>query len=596
DVYKRQGLSQSFTVNVSGDTTVEPDETMQVVLSSVDSSIYTIGPAATSTVTLTNDDSADLTVSSVPAAPVAGDAFMIQGVLDSAVQVAADGSITFTDSNSVGGDLTFTDSDSDGLISSQTERTATVSYTHASVTADIGVDYDLTAAHSLDAADFTGGDDTIAVTAKPVFTLGPGGSGPEASGAIVLTPSADKAVVGALTVTFEVSGASSADYTTNGMAPVPDGSRDGRGEVTLVDDDIVEPDETLTFTLTATANSRYTVGTSSSNTFIVRDNDTANLAVSAVGSLTQGSQGQIQGVLDDSVQVPAGETLVFTGTGADLEFADDGAGGAGGAVTRDGLLSGGELTATANWTPTTSGATTVTYTAAAQHGLVTADFTGGTASINVGARTLAVADASATLAVTETEAAQTLTINLVSGGGDLGSGQTVNIAVTSPTGAAGADYTAITTANLAATGTAHSFDISILGDTVIEPTETFTVTLTAAGSGYVVDSAKNNSVITVTDNDIANVTFFSTPANPTVGQAFTITGTLDKMVQEVSQPVEYANATSTSYLYFLDSNNDGIIGSPATELVALVEDDNVKTRMFVINTAGDFTDSLLYTS
>ncbi|MDA7988061.1 MAG: hypothetical protein MPK03_00140, partial [Alphaproteobacteria bacterium] len=588
------GLSQSFTVNVSGDTTVEPDETMQVVLSSVDSSIYTIGPAATSTVTLTNDDSADLTVSSVPAAPVAGDAFMIQGVLDSAVQVAADGSITFTDSNSVGGDLTFTDSDSDGLISSQTERTATVSYTHASVTADIGVDYDLTAAHSLDAADFTGGDDTIAVTAKPVFTLGPGGSGPEASGAIVLTPSADKAVVGALTVTFEVSGASSADYTTNGMAPVPDGSRDGRGEVTLVDDDIVEPDETLTFTLTATANSRYTVGTSSSNTFIVRDNDTANLAVSAVGSLTQGSQGQIQGVLDDSVQVPAGETLVFTGTGADLEFADDGAGGAGGAVTRDGLLSGGELTATANWTPTTSGATTVTYTAAAQHGLVTADFTGGTASINVGARTLAVADASATLAVTETEAAQTLTINLVSGGGDLGSGQTVNIAVTSPTGAAGADYTAITTANLAATGTAHSFDISILGDTVIEPTETFTVTLTAAGSGYVVDSAKNNSVITVTDNDIANVTFFSTPANPTVGQAFTITGTLDKMVQEVSQPVEYANATSTSYLYFLDSNNDGIIGSPATELVALVEDDNVKTRMFVINTAGDFTDTLIW--
>ncbi|MDA7983930.1 MAG: hypothetical protein MPJ79_07450, partial [Alphaproteobacteria bacterium] len=100
---------------------------------------------------------------------------------------------------------------------------------------------------------------------------------------------------------------------------------------------------------------------------------------------------------------------------------------------------------------------------------------------------------------------------------------------------------------------------------------------------------QGTATVTVTDNDIANVTFTSTPANPKVGQSFTLTATIDKMIQVASNPIEYTDSANESYFYIEDSDSDGIAGNPASERSVVVEDGFDVAKSFTVNTAGEYT-------
>ena len=221
-------------------------------------------------------------------------------------------------------------------------------------------------------------------------------------------------------------------------------------------------------------------------------------------------------------------------------------------------------------------------------------------TVDLEAPVLSVVAADATKEVTETEATRQVTVMLESSA-PLGTGRTVTVAVAADSDAdtvdavVDSDYTNVTTADLADTGTSHSVMIPILGDTVIEPTETFVVTISSPDeNGFTVDSTKDTSVITVKDNDIASLSFSTDPATPKAGEAFTISATIDKMVQAASNPVEYTDSANESYLYFEDSDSDGVIGKPESERTVSVEDGFDAAREFTVSAAGTFTHTLLW--
>ena len=151
-----------------------------------------------------------------------------------------------------------------------------------------------------------------------------------------------------------------------------------------------------------------------------------------------------------------------------------------------------------------------------------------------------------------------------------------------------------------------NFNVPIKGDTVIEPEETFVLTLGKVGSVYDIGT-QGTATVTVTDDDVAGVTFSTTPASPTVGVPFTVTATIDNMVQNANAPdadtaieIGFYNNTSVgdTYIYFRDGDNDGLIGDPSSELSTVAEsldiNGNSVTHSFTVSTAQ--TLNLVYES
>ncbi|MDA8031862.1 MAG: hypothetical protein MPK62_12215, partial [Alphaproteobacteria bacterium] len=124
------GTSHTFTIPVKGDQVIEADETIALTLTKV-GDVYDLGTQTAATVTITDDDTGTLTVAGPASNPQPNANFDVTGTLNSAVQVPANGSITFTDTGATSApNIVFTDSDSDGLIAANASATQSVSYTH----------------------------------------------------------------------------------------------------------------------------------------------------------------------------------------------------------------------------------------------------------------------------------------------------------------------------------------------------------------------------------------------------------------------------------------------------------------------------------
>lgn len=141
--------------------------------------------------------------------------------------------------------------------------------------------------------------------------------------------------------------------------------------------------------------------------------------------------------------------------------------------------------------------------------------------------------ASGTSSPTETDAdfTQNLAVTIT---GASASALTLNFNCVSGT-AEPADYACGTTVTIPAetTGT-FNVPVTIKGDTLDEPTDAFTVTLTA-GTGYTVNAGSETNVVTITDDDVSQVTIAAAPTTIAEGGA-DVTFTVTRSNSEASSP------------------------------------------------------------
>ncbi len=272
--------------------------------------------------------------------------------------------------------------------------------------------------------------------------------------------------------------------------------------IPVLDDTSVEGNESFTVGLIARAGS--TLGSPSTATITITDNDSA-------------SSGQVQfGLASYTVDEGVGNASVtVTRTGS-----SSGSGSVSYATSNGTALAGTDYTATSGTLTFAGGETSKTVSVPIINdttsepsetiNLTLSNPTGSVTPGSPGTTTITITDndtanpgqlqfSPAAYTVGELGISVTLTVSRINGSnGSVG----VNYATANGTAIAGIDYTGITNGTLtfASGETSKTIVVSILDDTSVETSETFTVTLTNPTGGATLGSAASANVI-ITDND-----------------------------------------------------------------------------------------------
>jgi hypothetical protein len=533
------------TVDPSTDTTVEPDETVSLTVTS--GTGYVVGSPSSASGTITNDDT-DVSVAVSPASVVEDGAtnlvytFTRVGVTSSSLTVnfnvggtatfgvspddyTQTGAATFTTSS---GSVTFAPGSSTATVTVNPETDSTVEPDETvALTLAAGTGYNV-ASPSSATGTIINDDTDVSVAVSPASVA--------EDGATNLTYTFTRAGVtsGSLTVNFSVAGSAGfgSDYTQSGAAsftPTTGTVTFSPGSSTAVvtidpsADSTVEPDETVDLTVTAGAG--YNVGSpSSASGTIVNDDTDVSVAVSPASVSEDGATNLVYtftraGVTSGSLTVnfSVGGTATFgaspndyTQTGADTFSTTSGT------VT----FSPGNSTATVTVNPETD-------TMVEPDETVDLTLTAG-AGYNVGSPssasgTITNDDTDVSIAVSPASVAEDGATNLVytfTRNGVTSGALTVNFSVggTATFGVSPNDYTETGAATFSASSGTVTFGagnstatvtVNPESDTVIEPDETVTLTLTG-GTGYNV-SSPSTATGTIT-NDDADVSVTVSPA------------------------------------------------------------------------------------
>jgi|GEM_PF-1844603 len=320
-------LSNTVTIpiEVLADNIVESDETVIVTMTNTSNSDVTIAasPNDHATVTITDDDVAELSIVSTTQATEDGTAgrFTISTtkMFDSPVTVTfavTGNAIAGTDYSSLGTTVSFPAMVADAVIFVnaandnivESDETVIVTMTATSNT-DVTI-----AATPNDHATVTITDDDVAELSIVATTQ----AAEDATNG-VFTISTTKQFDAPVTVTFTRTGTatSASDFTAIGTTVVfPAYSNTVTIPVEVIADDIVESDETLIVTMTGTSNTDVTVAASPNNaaTVTITDDDVAELSIVAT---TQAEEDATDGVFTISTtkQFDAPVTVTFAGTG-----------------------------------------------------------------------------------------------------------------------------------------------------------------------------------------------------------------------------------------------------------------------------------------
>ncbi|MGR4001439.1 MAG: hypothetical protein OD811_06615 [Alphaproteobacteria bacterium] len=232
----------------------------------------------------------------------------------------------------------------------------------------------------------------ISLPAKPVLSVPSTESVSEGSDVtitVAIAPTTRQDVEGKFTYIAGTAGA--ADYSgEGGVFTIFATDPDGAFQVATPDDEIVEAEETFTFTITADDPALADVSaTAGTTTVTINDDDIATLtaSVATTGDVFVGDTVALTGVLDKRVAVGTLTTLTFRDAtnNASIVFTDD---------NGDGLLNSAErMRGVGTWVATDANATkTLNFVAVAPFpvGMTVAKFTGDTADVVVasGARSL----------------------------------------------------------------------------------------------------------------------------------------------------------------------------------------------------------------
>ncbi|HVI49040.1 MAG TPA: Calx-beta domain-containing protein [Chitinophaga sp.] len=375
-------------------------------------------------------------------------------------------------------------------------------------------------------------------------------------------------------VTYTVAGTATpgTDYQPiTGTIVIPAGQNSVAVPVNVIDNTVIEPDETVILSITGGSDAQFTYTVASgggSATVTITDNDYANnskvvlltkvsdaveggvkgqyrvslqpgvtssedvvISFTLGGTATSGTDYNLLGVPTGKIVIPAGANEVFI----DVDAANDG------------IIEGPETVIL-----------TLTNAASASYPF-TIDPSGNGATVNI--IDANAASSTPIQVITGTNAAEpatkgTFTVKLA---GSATSAFPVTIGYRiSGTAISGVDYQALGNIEIPANTNSITVDLNVLDDQIIEPTETMTITLLSGsakdGSGnafiFPPDPANNNVTVNIADDDAAipgnrvlKVVKTTDAAEPATNGAYT-----------VSLPTGYTSSTDITLTYNMTGN------------------------------------------
>jgi hypothetical protein len=514
--------SATVTVTPIDDTLVEPDETVVATLSA--NAAYTLGAAASATITIQSDDVA------LPVVTIAAtDAVATElGLTTGQYTVTRSGATTaaLTVNYTVGGTAT-AGSDYVTLVGSvQIPAGATTATITVTPIDDLLVEPDETVVVTLAAnAAYTVGAAASAtvtiqsdeVTTLPTVTIAATDAIATEAGPTTgqYTVTRTGATTAALTVSYTVGGTATAgsDYVAlAGSVQIPAGAASATVTVTPINDTLVEPDETVVATLGA--NAAYLVGPPSSATVTIQSDDLPTVTIAATDAIaTEAGLTTGQYTVTRTGATTAALTVNYTVGGTATAGSDYLA------LAGSVQIPAGAASATITVTPIDDLLVEPDETVVATLAANAAYVVGAGASATVTIQSNDVALATVSIAATDaiaTEAGLTTGQYTVTRTGATTAALTVNYTV-GGTATAGSDYVTLPgSVQIPAGATSATITVTPIDDTAVEPAETVVVTL-GANAAYTLGAAAS-ATVTIQSNDVvAAVTLTVASTNPANG-------------------------------------------------------------------------------
>ena len=542
--------SKTVTVSVTGDTTDEPNETVQVTLSGATNSTIS---TATGTGTITDDDNAPTVTLALSRTAItesgATNSATVTASLDRASSAVTNITVSAAaGTDTVAGDFSLSSSKTLTIAAGNTSSTGTVTVTAVDNTVD---EPDKSVTVSGSAANSQGIIQPSAVTLaitdddgaptlsidSPTVTEGDSGS-INLTFTVTLSPASGRQV----TVQYADAGTGSAtsgtDYTalTAGTLTFAAGDTSKTVTVSVTGDTTDEPNETVQVTLSGPTNAAMSA-TAGTGTGTITDDDAipkVTLALSRT-SITESGANNSTTVTASLDRASSAATTVTVSATAGTD-----------AVSGDFSLSGNKTLTIAAGSTSSTGEVTVTAVDNTRDEPDKSVTVSGSASNTQGI----TQPAGVTLAITDDDGAPTLSIGSVSvAEGDSGSANLTFTVTLSPasgrevtvgyadagtgTATSGTDYTALTAGTLtfAAGDTSKTVTVAVTGDTTDEPNETVLVALSSPTNATVSSTAGTGTGTITDDDDAPTVTLAlsrSSIAESGSTNSTTVTASLDR--------------------------------------------------------------------
>ena len=555
--------TQQVTVNVTGDTAAEADETFAVNLSSAANATITDG---TGQGTIVNDDGVpSITIGDASAAEGAGTVSFTVTLSEPPAQTVtvnyatASGVATApADFTAASGTLTFTPAGPTTQNVVVTIAQDTLSEAAETFAVNLSAPVNATIADGQAVGTITD-DDPLPVLSVSDAVATEGNSG---TANLVFTVSLAPVSGQSVTVNYATANGTAtagSDYTaSSGSLTFAAGETAKTVTVLVAGDTAVEPNEGLSLLLSTPGNA--TIGDDTGVGTITNDDLPVVSIAPPPAAITEGNAGTTPATFTVSLSAAAGSTVTvnyttvagsaaagtdFTATSGTLTFL---AGETSKTVPVDVL---GDVTLETNETfsVTLSGPTGATLGTASATATIANDDAGPT--ISIGDVTVTEGTGSAVNAVFTVTLSQASALTT-----------TVGYTVAGVTAVAGTDFTAVAPGTLTFTPgvTTQQLTVSVLGDSLDEGDETFTVTLTSPTNATILDGS---GVGTIVDND-APPTIGVGNATVTEGNSGTVNAVFTVSLSSasglpVSATVNTANGTATA-----GSDYTAIVGGTVT--------------------------------
>ncbi len=566
------GSSANITVTINDDALDEPDETVIVTLDTPTNA--SLGTPSSHTLTITDNDA-------TPALSIAGSASVAEGnsgTVNATLSVtlsAASGQTVSVQYTTADGTATTADGDYQGVASPQT-LTFTPGQTSQSITIPVNGDtkyetnetFTVTLASPTNATITSGaGTGTVTITnddSQPTVSFTSAGQTvAESAGTATITAQLSNPSYQDVSVPFTTGGTATQgagnDYTlTASPITIAAGGSSANITVTINDDALDEPDETVIVTLGTPGNA--SLGTPSSHTLTIADNDAAPaLSIAGSVSVAEGNSGTVDATLTVSLSAPSSQAVSVQYTTAD-----------GTATTADGDYQG------------VTSAQTLTFAAGETSHSITIPVNGDTKyetdetfTVTLASPTNAtIASATGTVTITNDDSQPTVTFTSASQTvaesagtatitAQLSNPSYQDVSVPFTTGGtatqdAGNDYTLTAgPVTIAAGGSSANITVTINDDALDEPDETVIVTLDTPTNATL--GTPSSHTLTITDNDATPALSIAGSVSVAEGNSGTVNATLSVTLSAASgQTVSVQYTTADGTATTADSDYQGV--------------------------------------